>query len=334
MIKAYYRVSEFQQDVLDKREESFERGFEIGFQSAFDFINLKKGFTSYVYADPFSGKSSFVIDTYMYIAKRYSATIAIYSPESGGKEALVSYLVQVYLGKKLHGREQQKASDKEWIEALSFIDKHFIILAPKAVGKDAVEFTTKEMFRQLQTACKEYECKIDILLIDPITMLRKDEDDRKKSIADYILDNLYYINHIAQEWKMHIQIAMHTADSDTIVDKETGIEYKGKPYPSRLHNGQNVFRTGQLMMGLWRCPAGVIEKGTGVPYPENATEYLVQKNKILGAGEVGTFRLYFDTSRQKFYEFIGGRKYYCGEYQERNNPVPKQQQKDEDFDLF
>lgn len=315
MSKAYYRVSEFKQQVLDKRGETFERGFEIGFQSAHDYLNLKKGFTSYLYASPFSGKSSFVMDVYMYIARRYNAKIAIYSPESGGKEALVSYLVQVYLGKKLHGKEAQTASDSEWDEALSFIDEHFLILAPKIIGADAVNFTTKEMFKQLATACKEYGWKLDILLVDPLTMLRKDEDDRKKSIADYILDNLYYINHIAEEWNIHIQIAMHTADSDNVLDKDSGMEYTPRPYPNKLHNGQNVWRTGQTMFGLWRCPTGVIEKRTGVEYPQDATDFLVQKNKILGAGEVGEFRLYYDVSKQKFYENIGGRKYYCGEYE-------------------
>lgn len=321
--KAYYRVSEFKQEVLDKRTETFERGFEIGFQSAYDYLNLKKGFTSYLYASPFSGKSSFVMDVYMYIAKKYKAKIALYSPESGGKESLVSYLVQVYLGKKLHGKEAQKASDSEWLEALEFIDNHFLILAPKIIGEGAVNFTTKEMFRQLAEASKVYGWKLDILLIDPITMLRKDDDDRKKSIADYILDNLYYINHIAEAWRIHIQIAMHTADSDNVIDKDSGIEYMPKPYPNKLHNGQNVFRTGQTMFGLWRCPHGVVDKRTGVEYPKDATDFLVQKNKILGAGDVGEFRLYFDVNKQKFYEIIVGKKYYCGEYEAEQNKRSK-----------
>lgn len=319
MSKAYYRVSEFQQEVLDKRTETFERGFEIGFYSAYNYLNLKKKFTSYLYASPFSGKSSFVMDVYMHIARKYGAKIAIFSPESGGKEALVSYLVQVYLGKKLHGQEAKVAMDEEWLEALDFIDNHFLILDPKVVGADKVEFTAQEVFKQLKDAVKEYGWSLDILLLDPLTMIRKGEEDRKKSIADFVLDMLYYFNHIADAWNIHIQIAMHTADSDTIVDKDTGIEYTPKPYPSRLHNGQNVFRTGQTMFGLWRCPAGVTEKKTGLPYPNDATDFLVQKNKILGAGDVGEFRLYYDVGAQKFYEIINGKKYYCGQYEEEMN---------------
>ena len=41
-IKAYYRVSEFQQSVLDSRNKIFEKGFDVGFHSAKDIYNLKK----------------------------------------------------------------------------------------------------------------------------------------------------------------------------------------------------------------------------------------------------------------------------------------------------
>lgn len=315
MSKAYFRVNEFRQEVLDKRDETFERGFEIGFKSAEDYISLKKGFTSYVYSEPFSGKSSFILNTYIYIAKKYDAKIAIYSPESGGRDALVSYLCQLVMGKKLHGIGAQKASDEEWMESLDFLNEHFLILDPPVIGKDAVEFSAQEMFKQLATACKELGWKLDILLIDPLTMLRKSEEDRKKSIADYILDLLYYLNHIAQAWDLHIQVALHTADTDIVTDKDTGIEYASKPFPSKLHNGKNVHRTGQMMVGLWRCPAGVVEKSTGLPYPDNSTDIIIQKNKILGAGEVGAFRLYFDNAKQNFYEIIASKKYYIGEYE-------------------
>lgn len=330
-IKAYYRVSEFQQSVLDKRTETFERGFDIGFHSAEKFINYKKKFTSIVFASAFSGKTAFSFDCYMHIAKKYNAKFAIFSPEAGGKEAVVSYLVQVYLGKKLHGHNSKDASDKEWLEALKFIDEHFIILSPKVVGKDAINFTTKEMFSQVHEASIAYGWKFDFLLIDTHAMLKKDETEKKQSVADYILDNLYYINHVADSMDIHIQIIMHSADDVTITDKDSGIEYIPKTHPNRVANGKNVFRTAQTMMGIWRCPSGVIEKSSGVPYPDNCSDFNVHKNKIFGAGCAGTFRLYYDDDRQKFFEIIDGKRYYCGEYEElqklntptNNMPVSK-----------
>ena len=333
MTKAYYRVSDFKQQVLDKRTEIFERGYDLGFHSSYPFLSLKKKYCSYCYASPFSGKTSFVFDSYMHIAKKYGAIFGIFSPESGGKEALVSYMVQIYLGKKLHGTKAQEATDAEWEEALLFIDKHFIILDPKMVGKNKIEFTTEVLFEQIYNAQIEYNCKIDIVLVDTHAMLRKNEVDRKKSISDYILDNLYYFNHVAESMDVHIQIIMHSTDESTQIDKDTSIEYIAKPHPNRIANGKNVWRTAQTLLGLWRCPEGVIDKSTGMPYPANATDFFVQKNKILGAGDVGSFRLFYDVERQKFYELIGGNtKYYCGEYEALITEEPSVMQPSKSFD--
>lgn len=338
MPKAYYRAGEFKQETLDARVKTFERGFDIGFHTAYNYLSLKKKFVSYVYAFPFSGKTSLIFDIYMHIAKKYDIKIAIYSPEAGGKVALLSYLVQVYLGKKMHGVNAQYTTDEEWEEAIAFIDNHFVLLAPKLIGKDKVVFDTKEMFNQVYQAEKDYGWKIEILLADPYNQLSKNDEERRKTIADFTLENLTYINHVADEMDMHVQIAMHLKEEDSIVDKDTGIEYMGKPYPNKLANGQSCWRAGQTMLGLHRLPAGVIEKTTGAPYPENATDIHIQKQKIFGAGEVGSFRLFYDDSRQKFYELIGGKAYYCGQYEAETSANPTSQlkpsRKFEEEDIF
>lgn len=319
-VKAFYKVLEFKKDILDSRNVIFDRGYTLGFESAKDFLSLKTKYTSYLYAHPFAGKTSFIFDIYMHIAKKYKANIFIYSPESGNKNALAAYLVQVYLGKKLHGKNRKEATDEEWLEALTFIDKHFIILQPKMVGKDKIEFDAKEMFNQVHTAEKHYGIKANILLVDPYNMLQKNAEERKKSLADYTLENLTYINQVAEEMDIHIQIAMHLrGEEQSIIDKDTGVEYLPKPQPYKIANGQSVWRVAKTMVGMWRCPSGVIEKSSGLLYPENATDFFVQKQKVFGAGEVGSFRLFFDDERQKFYEIINGKKYYCGEYELRNN---------------
>lgn len=317
-VKAYYRVGEFRQEVLDDREAVLSRGFELGFESAKEYLNLKKGFSSFIYAHPYSGKTAFVFDTYMYIAKKYGIKIAIYSPEAGGRTALTSYLVQVYLGKKLHGSNGKTATDQEWGEALDFIDNHFILLDPKLIGKDKIEFSATEMFNQVYLAQKEYGWKIELLLCDPYNMLSKTKEERSKTLADYTLESLTYMNHVAREMDIHIQVAMHLRDEEMIVDKETGVEYFKRPHPSKCANGQSVYRVMQTGMGIWRCPSGVMEKSTGLPYPDNCTDLFVQKNKVQGAGSIGSFRLYYSDEEQRFYEIIAGKKYYCGEYEKRN----------------
>jgi hypothetical protein len=238
----------------------------------------------------------------------------------------------VYLGKKLHGHNKQQATDEEWEEAITFIDNHFLLLVPKLIGKEKVVFDSKEMFNQVYLAQQEYGWKIDILLADPYNQLSKNIEERKKSVADFTLENLTYMNQVAEEMDMHIQIAMHLRDEDSIIDKDTGIEYMPKPFPNKIANGMSVWRVAQLLFGLHRLPSGVIEKSTGMPYPDNGTDILVQKNKVFGAGDTGNFRLFYDVERQKFYEEIGGQRYYCGEYEALITAEPSVMQPSTKFD--
>lgn len=315
--KNYFRVSERKEKILNDRKKNLERGFEIGYYSAHEYINLKKGTTSYIYAFPFSGKTSWLFNILMYIAKRYGTKIAIYSPETGSDSALVTFLVQVYLGKKLHGRDGQEATDAEWLEALDFIDNHFVILDPVLIGVNKITFSAKEMFKQVTIAEREYGWNVEIVVVDPYNLLARGEGEKSKPISEYTLENLSYINQVAEVLDKHIMIAMHLRDEEPIVDKESGEEYMPKPYPNKIHNGQSVWRAGQLMMGMWRTPTGAIEKSTGIPYEPYRTDFFVQKNKMLGAGEVGFFTLYYDVPSQRFYEIVDGVRYFCGEYEQR-----------------
>lgn len=315
-IKAFHRALEFKEELLESRDKVIEKGIDIGFESAKDFINLKTSYSSFWYAFPYTGKTSFIFCVLMHIAKQ-GKKLCIFSPEGGSKNSLVTYLVQVYLGKKLHGKNAQKATDEEWIEALTFIDNSFVILDPQLVGANKIEFSAQEMFKQVYMAQKEYGWKIDFLLCDPYNMLSKTKEERTKTLADYTLESLTYINHVAREMDLHVMIAMHLRDEEMIVDKDTGVEYFKKPHPTKIANGQSVFRVMQQGVGIWRCPTGVIEQSTGIPYPENATDFFIQKNKVIGAGQTGSFRLYYDDAKQRFYEIIGGVKYYCGEYEAR-----------------
>lgn len=320
MGKVYYRANEFKEDILNSRHFLFERGYKLGFHSGDEFISFKESATSYIYAHPFSGKTSFLFDILVNIARTYNIAIAIYSPEGGGKSAVVSSLVQVYLGKKLHGKNRQYPSDEEWMDAIEFVHKHFVIFDPDIVNKDGYKFTFKEIYNNVAKANKEYGVEIKMVVIDPFNYVAKDSDDSRKTIADYTLDSLMLVNKISEKMKLHTIIIMHLKDEDTIVDKD-GFEYLPKPYPTKIANGQNVFRAGQQLIGIYRCPAGAIEKKTGVPYPENCTEILVQKNKIFGSGTTGSFRLFWDDDCQRFYEVISDNKYYIGEYDEYINPV-------------
>lgn len=330
MGKVFYRANEFKEQILQAKEKTFERGYLPGFRTLDDFMSFKRGYTTYLYAFPHTGKSVFMSDLLIHQAKRYNNKIAIFSPEFGKKESLIHSLVQTFVGKKMYGENKQFVSDDEWIHAMDFIDNHFVILDPpkksrrKDAGLDFDHFNLEAAFNEVFKAKKQYGWDISLFVIDPMNHMEKSDIDRKKQTADYVLDSLMFVNEASETLNLHTIIVNHLRDAERITDKETGIEYYPKGYPGDLLGGQNNWRAGQQMINLHRNPAGVIEKSTGIPYPECSTEVLIQKSKPHSAGKVGDVRLYFDDFSQKFYEIVDGHKFFAGEYELKFGDVPEE----------
>lgn len=313
MIKKYSIASEFTQEILDAQNSTFEKGWSCGWNCGDDNISFKRGYTTYLYSHPGQGKTVFVTESLIHLAKNLNLTVCIYSPETGGRSDIVWNLIQVYSGKRLYGKSAHKISKEEIDRSIDFIDKHFIILEHSPFsGKGNDRFTAKDIFNQVHLAEREYDKKIDVLCIDPFNLLDRELDDDRKAIQDYVLSTLSFINSASKKMDLHTILVAHLAGDDLIVDKDTGIEYSPKPHPSKLAGGQSFWRAGFQMIGVWRPPFGCLDK-QGFAYKENTMWIMTQKTKPLGVGKLGYFELHYDTDTHTLYETFGDKRFRCGE---------------------
>jgi hypothetical protein len=251
MTKKYFRANEFKDDVYASQNETFEKGWSCGWSCGDDFVSFKKGFTSYVYSHPHQGKTVWVTESLIHLAKNENLTICIYSPETGGKKEVVWNLIQVYTGKRLYGKGAHKITTQEIDVALEFINEHFIVLEHNPFAKGVLErFTVRDIFNQVHLAEKDYNKKVDVLCVDPFNLLDRELDDDRKAIQDYVLSTLSFINSASKKMGLHTILVAHLAGEELIVDKDTGIEYMPKPHPSKLAGGQSFWRAGFQMIGL------------------------------------------------------------------------------------
>jgi hypothetical protein len=313
MIKKYSRANEFTQDILDAQHTTFDRGWSCGWNIGDENISFKRGYTSYIYSHPGQGKTVFVTESLLCLAKNDNLNVCIYSPETGGRSEIVWNLIQVYTGKRLYGKNAHKISKDEIEKAIEFINKHFIILEHNPFsGKGNERFTVKDIFNQVHMAEKEYDMKIDVLCIDPFNLLDRELEDDRKAIQDYVLSTLGFINSASKKMNLHTILVAHLAGDELIVDKDTGIEYSPKPHPSKLAGGQSFWRAGFQMIGIWRLPYGCLDK-QGFAYKENSMWIMTQKVKPIGTGRLGHFELYYDTNTHTLYETFGDKRFRCGE---------------------
>lgn len=312
MIKKYHRARDWRGEIHASKDETFEKGWYCGWECGDDHLSFKRGYTTYLYSHPHQGKTVFVVETLIHLAKNEGRAVCIYSPETGGAKEMFWNLIQVYTGKRLFGKKSQQLSTREIDDAIEFIHEHFVVIehSPYASGK-LERFTVKDVFNQVHLAQQEFKKKIDVLCIDPFNLLDRELEDDRKAIQDYVLSTLSFINAASRKMEMHTILVAHLAGEDKIVDKDTGIEYMPKPHPSNLAGGQSFWRAGYQMVGIWREPYGIIARD-GSPYQENCMQVIVQKTKPFGVGQLGVFKLFYDTNTHTLYE-TGHKNFRCGE---------------------
>lgn len=318
--KLYHKLSEFKDKLITTRQQVFSKGMPTGFFGLDNIMSFKKGFTTVVYSPPHVGKSVITMDLLMAQAEM-GKHVAIYSPEFRKKEELAQALIQCRLGKSFFGDSSHHITDEEFLEALEFVDKYFVILQKPKRKKDNSQekMTMKTIYRLVSEAEQEYKVKFGFLFIDPFNFVDKNTEDTKMDIQDYVLDANDMMAEFSEILDLHTIISAHTKDMDLITDKESGIQYYPVAHPSLIMGGQSWFRSAYQIVTFWRCPVGVMDK-EGQPYPENATDVIVQKSKPFGIGKLERYRIYFDPDTFTMYELVGNRKYYRGEYGAVNEP--------------
>lgn len=313
--KIYFRAKDVLGELTQDRRTAFERGMDTSFYTLDKFISFKKGFSTVVYSPPHVGKSVITLDMLVGNARRTGEKIIVYSPEYRKVSEMFFALIQTAMGKAMYGDNSILIEDEEFMDALEFIDQHFVVLSkpPRKKGGQT-KFTVSKIFGLVKAAEKEYGWKFSILFIDPFNFLDKDMEEQQMQVQEYVLEVNDKLVEFSGILDLHTIISAHTRDMDLVYDKDADVLYYPVPHPSQIMSGQSWFRGGYQIIAYWRCPAGVIEKSTGLPYPENATDIICQKSKPYGIGRLDKGRLYFDPNTHRMFELVDNRKYFANEY--------------------
>lgn len=318
-----FRISELSSDDLTEHyTKGFGKGLDCGFYSGDRLMSYKMGYHTLIYAHPFSGKTQFAMQEAIYLSKKYGTRHLVYFPENGRKEEVVGDLLMIYLGQKMYGDDSATVDLQELQEAIKWLDQYFLLLAPE----DGV-LTLKDAYNEAHI------WKVNMLWIDHFGYITKDPGEQTFGMADYVKGSLQFMLRAGLKLNIHTVMMAHIRDVDPMVDKDTGIKYMPKPHPSDIAGGQQNWNNGYQLIGIWRAPEGIIDP-EGMPYEHNEMHIMVQKSKPKGIGRVGTFKLYFDESKQQVYEVVDGSKYFNGEYdawhgsQSAGLPKPKWSGKD------
>src|SRR5690606_15775499 len=125
--KLFIKPNEIGDSLVKSRGEAFSRGMETGFHTLDQIMSFKKKYWSLNFAPPHIGKSVITLDLLMAQAElgRYCC---IYSPEFREESELVNALIQARLKKSFFGKYGNSITDEEYLSALEFVSRHFVLI--------------------------------------------------------------------------------------------------------------------------------------------------------------------------------------------------------------
>lgn len=286
-----------------KASQGYVKGYQMPFKCLDDLYSMKLGCTTYIVGHEYSGKTEFIMERDIWMAKQFNLSTLIFTPETGDVDDIFMELGHKWCGKPLIGK--YKISDAERMSVLTEIQQFFHVVEVDTTDKSI----TLEM---LLEKCLQYEnstgIKINSIVIDPFNELDVNYNGLPRD--EWLQKELGRVRRMARNHKKHITIITHPRDTERLYDNKTNCLLP----PSRKDyaGGQAWARKGECMLCVYRPP--VVLNNETECYKENECHIIVQKSKPKGVGNTGTAVLFFDWKRSAYYEEIDGKRYYAGEW--------------------
>jgi len=279
------------------------KGNLTGFKSFDEYYSIKYGAFTIILAEPHNGKSELGFEICINQAIKFGKKSLVYSPETGTVADIYAELIYKYLGKPIQRSLPYSATDKEYYRALAWVDEYFSI-----IDSDEKAYS----YQEIMSLCTNE----DLIFVDPNNEVVHDFQGAYQGRQDiYIEDIMAQIRRFCKKKDKHMIITMHPASQQAIFDPETKKSYYGMPRSRMAAGGQAWFRKAMGWINMWRPPT-FINDSDGMPYPENIVIVEIEKAKPKGIGKKGTFPLYFDFKRNRYYEYNGdGNEQYAFDHE-------------------
>jgi hypothetical protein len=292
MVKTLLDITE----KLDKyRNTGIVRGEDTGFKELDKLYSVKQGTYTIILAEPTHGKTEFIFEIIMN-QTQYGKRSLICSPETGSVEEIVAELVHKYTGKTILKSSPFSLTDKEFYNAIAWLNEYFIVL-----DTDERAYSIPELFDIANEWDKSHpNQRIDIIVGEPYNELKHDMAEFGARQDLYIEFMMGEVRRRCKKEKRHFFLSIHPANTLPVTNKD-GISYYPKPGPRQAAGGQALYRKSMTWITLWRPTKGILDTN-GWEYKENEVHVYIDKAKPKGVAEKGKCVLYFDWRRNRYFE--------------------------------
>lgn len=287
-LKGAYPVSEFLDVLHDEWEHGIPPGLSTGFVNLDPLYKIKKKQWTVVSGIPSSGKSTFVDNLMVSLAKKHEWKFLVCSPENQPVQRHIENLIEIWSGKKYANPENSYAPHTCLTfdglqEATKFVSKYFYFINP-----DETQFTM-DYILELATEIKT-DFQYDGFVLDPYNEM---EHKRPKGFTetDYISYLLTRVRRFCRAQDIHFWFVAHpTKQSAAVTDKVMARDDLKK---KKLYQRTSLYDISGGAHWYNKCDNGIIVYRNEHMERETTT-IVVEKIRFKECGRKGDAEFLFD----------------------------------------
>ncbi len=198
-VSGLYDAEHFYEEVDDIYDKGVGTGISTGYKDVDNIYTVVEGQLSVVTGHPSSGKSEFIDQIMVNIAKEKKWKFGICSFENEPR-IHISKLISKYLEKPFFGDVSKRMSKEELKEGKEFVQKHFSFL----YQADGSLSSLDSIITRMKIAVMRHGVRG--IIIDPYNYIARDQDT---SETDWISEMLTKLRVFAQAHSIHIWFVAH-----------------------------------------------------------------------------------------------------------------------------
>lgn len=224
--------------VIEEVRHGRQPGQSTGWKDLDDFYTVQPGFLTLVTGIPGSGKTEFVNNLAVNLA-REGWRFAVFGPESSPPQRHMADIVHSYTGRLPDSLTDEPALT----EAMAWIDEQFVWM------DDLRDNTLDGILARSRMA--DHRRPLDGLIIDPWNKVAHGYGDQRQDL--YLEDALGRITRFARKQNIHVWIVAHPKQMRQESKSDTRYE-PVRPYD--LYGGSQWFNQADAILSLWRDQHG------------------------------------------------------------------------------
>jgi len=201
-IEGVFEICDRREDLLRLYREGFGRGYSTGWKAIDQLYTVRPGELTPITGIPGSGKSNWLDDLLVNLARLHGWSFALFSPENLPLEQHMAALAEKYLRKPFHDGPTPRMSQEELETAMTWVGQHFSWIMPNSED----DWTLEKILLTAGKLCLRRG--IRGLVIDPWNEL---EALRPAHMAEteYISQSLKRVRVFARQRGVHVWIVIH-----------------------------------------------------------------------------------------------------------------------------